>query len=108
MSDIEKWIKIVESNQVDDQSVDQDKSRLDEGVMFDFNNGYYTRHQVAHWDDYFPNGAENPVVRTAGPASAKQGDNPMQKDMMTDVYRNAEVEEVYENLVSRYGLHKKV
>lgn len=99
MSDIKKWMDIVEAQQ-------SDKPVLTESVSFDLHNGYYYKHKVAYWDDYFPNGADNPVVRTAGPASAKHGDNPMQKSTKTDLNDNLEVEAVYESLVSKYEAYK--
>lgn len=50
---------------------------------YDMNNGYYDRH-YARKDDYFPDGADSPVVKSVGPSGAKQGDNPEQKVMKVD------------------------
>ena len=60
---------------------------------FDLNNGY-DEIKNAKGDDFFPNGADSPVVRTAGPSGARQGDNPEQKKM--------EVTEVHKELVYGY------
>lgn len=47
------------------------------GSDFDLQNGYKTQGMCAK--DYFPSGAASNVADRAGPASAKQGDNPLQK-----------------------------
>jgi hypothetical protein len=60
---------------------------------YDMNNGYNDIHD-AHGDDYFPDGADSPVVKDAGPSGARQGDNPEQKKMQVD--------EVHKELVYGY------
>jgi hypothetical protein len=59
----------------------------------DLNNGYNDVKQ-ADGEDFFPNGADSPVVKTVGPSGARQGDNPEQKKM--------EVNEVHKELVYGY------
>lgn len=59
----------------------------------DLQNGYGTE-QYANGEDYFPNGADSPVVRSTGPSGAKQGDNPEQKRM--------QVAEAHRDLVYAY------
>jgi hypothetical protein len=44
----------------------------------DLQNGYDDIH-YADGQDYFPNGADGPVVKDVGPSGARQGDNPEQK-----------------------------
>jgi hypothetical protein len=46
----------------------------------DFNNGYDTEHRT-DGNDYFPTGADSPVVKKVGPSGARHGDNPEQKKM---------------------------
>lgn len=62
---------------------------------FDLNNGYDTE-KYADGDDYFPNGADSPVVKATGPSGARQGDNPEQKKM--------QIAELHKELV--YGYRK--
>jgi len=62
---------------------------------FDIKNGYDDINN-ANGNDYFPNGADSPVVRATGPSGARQGDNPEQKKM--------QVAEVHKELV--YGYRK--
>jgi hypothetical protein len=59
----------------------------------DINNGYDDVN-VASGNDFFPNGADSPVVRAVGPSGARQGDNPEQKRM--------QVAEVHKELVYGY------
>jgi len=59
----------------------------------DINNGYDDVN-FASGNDFFPNGADSPVVRTVGPSGARQGDNPEQKKM--------QVAEVHKELVYGY------
>lgn len=49
-------------------------------IKEDLNNGYHDVN-VSNGQDYFPNGADGPVVKKIGPSGAKQGDNPEQKKM---------------------------
>lgn len=60
---------------------------------FDLQNGYDDIND-ASGNDYFPNGADSPVVRSTGPSGARQGDNPEQKRM--------QVAEVHKELVYSY------
>jgi hypothetical protein len=62
---------------------------------FDLNNGYDDIND-ANGDDYFPDGADSPVVDTTGAAGARQGDNPEQKKM--------QIAELHKELV--YGYRK--
>ena len=66
---------------------------LDEA--YDLNNGYEDRH-YAVGDDYFPDGADSPVVDEVGPSGARQGDNPEQKKMQVAT------ESVHRELVYEY------
>lgn len=61
----------------------------------DINNGYDDINN-ANGNDFFPNGADSPVVKAVGPSGARQGDNPEQKKM--------QVAEVHKELV--YGYRK--
>lgn len=60
---------------------------------FDLNNGYDDVND-ASGNDYFPNGADSPVVSKVGPSGARQGDNPEQKKM--------QIAEVHKELVYSY------
>jgi flagellar biogenesis protein FliO len=60
---------------------------------YDINNGYYDVHH-ADKDDYFPDGADSPVIDKVGPSGARQGDNPEQKKM--------QIAETYKSLVYEY------
>jgi len=60
---------------------------------FDMQNGYNDVDN-ANGNDFFPNGADSPVVRAVGPSGARQGDNPEQKRM--------QVAEVHKELVYGY------
>jgi hypothetical protein len=64
-----------------------------DSVNEDMNNGYHDV-ELADGQDFFPNGADGPVVSSVGPAGAKQGDNPEQKSM--------KVSEEYSELVYAY------
>jgi len=59
----------------------------------DIKNGYDDVN-FANGSDFFPNGADSPVVRAVGPSGARQGDNPEQKKM--------QVAEVHKELVYGY------
>jgi hypothetical protein len=65
---------------------------------FDLNNGYGDV-ENASGNDFFPTGADSPVVRTVGPSGARQGDNPEQKKM--------QVAEVHKELVYGYRNYLK-
>jgi len=60
---------------------------------FDLQNGYDDEHD-ASGNDYFPNGADSPVVSRVGPSGARHGDNPEQKKMA--------VAETHKELVYNY------
>jgi len=60
---------------------------------FNLQNGYDDIND-ASGNDYFPNGADSPVVKSVGPSGARQGDNPEQKKMQVD--------EVHKELVYGY------
>jgi len=60
---------------------------------YDMNNGYYDQHSV-DGTDYFPDGADGPVVDATGASGARQGDNPEQKKMA--------VKETHRELVYNY------
>jgi hypothetical protein len=65
----------------------------DDFPMEDIQNGYNDVN-VANGNDFFPNGADSPVVKATGPSGARQGDNPEQKKM--------QVQEVHKELVYNY------
>jgi len=60
---------------------------------FDLQNGYDDIND-ASGNDFFPTGADSPVVKVVGPSGARQGDNPEQKKM--------QVAEVHKELVYGY------
>lgn len=64
----------------------------------DINNGYKKR-RIVDGQDFFPNGADGPVVDKTGPSAAKQGDNPEQKKM--------QVAETHKELVYSYRKYLK-
>lgn len=73
--------------------------KFDEETMKeDFNNGYDTERRT-DGNDYFPNGADSPVVKKVGPSGARQGDNPEQKKM--------QVAETHSELVYAYRKYLK-
>lgn len=84
---------------VDQMSRQKHKASMGSSAMdefdeaFDMNNGYDDI-DCADGNDFFPNGADSPVVRKVGPPGARQGDNPEQKKM--------QVAEVHKELVYGY------
>jgi len=66
---------------------------------YDFNNGYDDTSETTGYSDYFPTGADSPVVSNTGPSGARQGDNPEQKKM--------QVSEVHKELVYGYRNYLK-
>lgn len=62
-------------------------------IKEDINNGYKNVKHV-NGEDFFPNGADSPVVKKVGPSGARQGDNPEQKSM--------QVSEEHKELVYAY------
>jgi hypothetical protein len=79
------------SRQKHKASMGSNMNEFDEA--FDMNNGYADI-DCADSNDFFPNGADSPVVRKVGPSGARQGDNPEQKKM--------QVAEVHKELVYGY------
>jgi len=79
----------LDNEQYPDEEFDED---------FNLNNGYDDIND-ASGDDYFPNGADSPVVRAVGPSGARHGDNPEQKKM--------QVAEVHKELVYGYRNYLK-
>lgn len=71
--------------------VDEDYSGVAED--FNLNNGYEDIYD-ASGNDYFPTGADSPVINSAGPSGSRQGDNDEQKKM--------QVAEVHKELVYGY------
>jgi len=65
----------------------------------DLNNGYDDV-EIASGQDFFPNGADSPVVKAVGPSGARQGDNPEQKKMKV-------AEEEHRELVYAYRQYLK-
>jgi hypothetical protein len=70
-------------------------NKFKEGLeeAYDMNNGYKDVHN-ADGQDYFPDGADGPVVDNVGPSGARHGDNPEQKKM--------QIAEVHKELVYGY------
>lgn len=66
--------------------------RFEEDLEEGLDNGYKTREVSG--SDFFPDGADGPVVAKVGPSGAKQGDNPEQKKMQID--------EVHREMVYQY------
>ena len=83
------------------QAADDKRYMQKDEVAEDFDNGYDNQIEVDA-NGYFPDGAHNSVSDEAGPASAKQGDNPLQKSM--DV---TESKSIHNSLVSGYRQYKK-
>lgn len=71
---------------------DDDIYEMDD-IEEDLDNGYNDVHDASS-NDYFPSGADSPVVRTVGPSGARHGDNPEQKRM--------QIAEIHEELLSGY------
>jgi hypothetical protein len=94
--DIEKPAQVVTCNQ-DNPAAARDacamEEDVDEKVEEDLNNGYDDV-KVSDGNDFFPNGADSPVVSATGPSGARHGDNPEQKKM--------QVAEVHKELVYSY------
>ena len=76
--------------ETDEESVDEEE-QVDES--FDLNNGYDDITFMKP-GDFFPDGADSPVISQTGPSGAKQGDNPEQKKMA--------VAETHKELVYNY------
>ncbi|HEY6436817.1 MAG TPA: hypothetical protein VIY47_09510 [Ignavibacteriaceae bacterium] len=83
---------IIEDNMKEtmyDPGFEEDSDELEEDIQ----NGYKDKH-YASGNDYFPNGADGPVVDKVGPSGARHGDNPEQKKM--------QIAEVHKELVYGY------
>ena len=78
-----------------EMGLEETEEEAEETVEEDLQNGYNDQH-CADGQDYFPNGADGPVVRVVGPSGARHGDNPEQKSMRT------EIDEVHKELVYGY------
>lgn len=78
-----------------DLATDDDELEED----FNLNNGYDDINVSDAYDDYFPTGADSPVVKSTGPSGARQGDNPEQKKM--------QIAEVHKELVYGYRNYLK-
>lgn len=76
---------------------DYDEYEVDESAD-SFGNGYDEIND-ADGNDYFPDGADSPVVSRTGPSGSRQGDNPQQKKMQVD--------EVHKELVYGYRNYLK-
>ena len=81
-----KWAEQKKSDDADKEKESEEK------VEEDLNNGY--KGTKADGQDYFPDGADGPVVDGAGPSGARQGDNPEQKKL--------QIAEVHKELVYGY------
>jgi len=75
-----------------DEGVSIDELFDPEHMEEDLNNGY--KGTKADGEDFFPDGADGPVVDGAGPSGARQGDNPEQKKL--------QIAEVHKELVYGY------
>lgn len=82
----------------EDMQAQAEAEPFDANMEEDLNNGYHDRH-IARGSDYFPNGADGPVVNATGPSGARQGDNPEQKKM--------QVAETHKELVYAYRKYLK-
>jgi hypothetical protein len=91
--DIEEPAQVVSCDQSNPAAA-RDACAMEE----DINNGYDDVH-YATGGDYFPNGADGPVVKAVGPSGARQGDNPEQKKM--------QVAETHKELVYSYREYLK-
>jgi len=83
-----KWAEQKKSDDADKEK----KKESEEKVEEDLNNGY--KGTKADGQDYFPDGADGPVVDGAGPSGARHGDNPEQKKL--------QIAEVHKELVYGY------
>lgn len=84
---------ITYDDETEDDYTDYSMRQGEMGMEESFNNGYDDV-QYADGTDYFPNGADGPVVKAVGPSGAHHGDNPEQKKM--------QVAETHKELVYAY------
>ncbi len=85
--DQKKWA----NHRADDEKAKEQPKPVEEA--FDLNNGYDDIHFMSP-GDFFPDGADSPVVSSTGAAGARHGDNPEQKKMA--------VAETHKELVYNY------
>jgi hypothetical protein len=84
------------------------KSVIKEHVVGDLSNGYDLQHSATkNYSDFFPTGNDYTADDEAGPASAKQGDNAMQKAIKIDKDELNESKEIHSELVYEYRKFKK-
>ena len=103
--DWSKWMKASQGIFEDDTS-ESKPSQLNEHVVGDLQNGYDRQSQASanYGSDYFPTGEHYSVDDHAGPASGKQGDNPLQK-VIKDNKKDDVIEEskaIHKELVYGY------
>lgn len=84
---------------------DEDYGGGDFPMEEDLNNGYRDV-EVANGQDFFPNGADSPVVSATGPSGARQGDNPEQKKMQV-AETHKELVYAYRNFLKESANQKK-
>ena len=87
------WVAKTNNVPVKDLMAAWQKYSAQGAVEEDLNNGYDDIN-VASGNDFFPDGADSPVVKATGPSGARQGDNPEQKKM--------QIAEVHKELVYSY------
>jgi len=82
--------------------------KLNEHVVGNLSNGYDMQHSATkNYSDFFPTGNDYTADDEAGPASAKQGDNAMQKAIKIDKDELNESKEIHRSLVHAYRNFKK-
>ena len=87
------------------ESADNEYNDIPFEEAFDLNNGYDDIND-ASGNDFFPNGADSPVVNSTGPSGARQGDNAEQKKMqVAEVHK--ELVYGYRNFLKESGSKKK-
>lgn len=84
---------------------DEDYGGDDFPMEEDLNNGYRDV-EIANGQDFFPNGADSPVVNATGPSGARQGDNPEQKKMQV-AETHKELVYAYRNFLKESANQKK-
>jgi len=103
-TDLDRWMKIVLDEEEGGDKIEGKPETLTEHVVGDLQNGYDRQSKTTtNHSDYFPNGADSNVVNYAGPASGKQGDNPLQKADKNNLKDEiTESKEIHEELVYEY------
>lgn len=80
-----------------------ESKKLNEHTVGNFSNGYDLQHKTTkYYSDYFPTGNDYTADDEAGPASAKQGDNAMQKAIKIDKDELNEGKGIHSDLVYKY------